>query len=340
MTRDMQELLVEIWRELEVPPEGKLSFAGRRYRRLNLARETGFRLSCLFPAQAWELLVEVPRDCAGDEIRFPQWQGMAFELLSLDVPTKGSGHISLRLDDQDLQDVFVTVCSDLAVELQEQTDPDQRQKALVNFLDRWSRFFEKQGWRGLSKTRQRGLYGELWFLRRLLDSGLPPSHAIVSWKGCERGYHDFELSGKVVEVKTTLSKEPKRVRISNERQLDDRGLESLHLLVLSLVSSLGGGESLPDIIDELQRRFASSPGCRRLLNHALGGAGYLEAHASQYISTYEVRSVEFFQVKEGFPRILEIPSGTGDISYSLIIAAVSAFAADLDEFLKQIAGRN
>ncbi|WP_051361363.1 PD-(D/E)XK motif protein [Desulfuromonas sp. TF] len=339
MTGGMQDRLVEIWRDLAVHPEGNLSFTGRRYRRLDLERESGFRLSCLFPAQFWELLVEVPPDGAGGEIQFPQWQGMAFELLFLDVPAKGSKHISLRLDDKDLQDVFVTVCADLAAELQELVGPDQRQKTLADFLDRWSRFFDKQGWLGLSKASQRGLYGELWFLRRLLDSGLPPSHVIGAWKGCERAYHDFEMSGKIVEVKTTLSKEPKRVRISNERQLDDRGLESLHLLVLSLVSSLGGGESLPGIIEELRKRFVYSPGCRRRFNHALGEAGYLEVHAGQYVSTYEVRSVEFFQVKEGFPRILELPSGTGDLSYSLIIAAISAFASDMDEFLKQLAGR-
>jgi hypothetical protein len=258
---------------------------------------------------------------------------MTFDLLQLDVPQSGTWHICLSLENPEHQDVFVSVCSDLAEELKSIDSAAKRKKALLDFLDRWSRFFERHSLEGLSAERQRGLFGEVFWIRRLLDCGIEPNTAVDSWRGCSRAYYDFEIGGRVVEVKSTLSKEPKKVQISSERQLDDRGLVSLHLLVLSLIQARAGGETLPELIDAIRARLSVDAPASRKMEHSLREAGYLDAHAHLYGASYTVRSQELFRVEHGFPRIVDLPEGLGDLSYSLVVGACGPYLANMEEYL-------
>jgi len=258
---------------------------------------------------------------------------MTFDIIQLDLPVPDTYHICLRMQHSEYKEVFLSVCSDLARELQSVESVSKRKQALIEFLDRWSRFFERHGLQGLSSERQRGLFGELWWLRRLLDKGIDHHEVVHSWKGCERGYHDFDVQGKVVEVKTTLSKEPVKVIISNERQLDNRGLVSLHLLTLSLAQAQGGGESLPGIVSSVRKILSHDMISSRKFEYNLREAGYLDNQAYLYDTTYTVRSEDLFSVSEGFPRITELPSGIGDLRYSLLLAACKEYIADSNEYI-------
>lgn len=334
----MDEIIRAKWIELE----GEAKDAGhapmRIYKRLDLERESGIRLSCLLPDRLWEFLIEVGTDISEPRFSFPNWKGMTFDLLQLDAPQPGTRHICLRLENPEHRDVFVTVCSDLAEELKIIDSPAQRKRALLDFLDRWSHFFERHSLEGLSPERQRGLFGELHWLRRLLGCGIEPRTAVESWKGCARAYHDFEISGRVVEVKSTLSKEPKKVQISNERQLDNRGVLSLHLLVLSLIQARAGGQTLPEMVNDVRTRLSVDAAALRKMEHCLHEAGYLDVHAHLYDHSHTVRSEELFRVEQGFPRIVALPEGLGDLSYSLVVAACGPYLDNVEEYLLTLRG--
>jgi len=51
-----------------------------------------------------------------------------------------------------------------------------------------------------------------------------------------------------------------------------------------------------------------------------------------------VKKEELFTVREGFPRIIDVPQGLGDIHYSLVLAACSPFLYEVPEYLKKIRG--
>lgn len=335
----MDETIRAIWADLECQTGDADDSPKRRYRRLDLDRESGIRLSCRFPDRLWELLIEVGTHVPEPRFSFPNWNGMTFDLLQLDVPQKGTWHISLGLENPEHRDVFVSVCSDLAQELRNIDSPGQRRKTLLDFLDRWSHFFERHSLEGLSPERQRGLFGELHWLRRLLGCGIEPATAVESWKGCARAYHDFEVSGRMVEVKSTLSKEPKKVQVSNERQLDDRGVLSLHLLVVSLIQARAGGQSLPELVNQVRTGLSADAAALRKLEHSLHEAGYLDAHAHLYDHSYTVRSEELFRVEDGFPRIVDLPEGLGDLTYSVLVGACRPYQADIEEYLATLRGR-
>lgn len=331
-----QGSLVGLWEQLasEISTAGHPE--GRRYRRLDLNKENGIRVSCVFPGYVWELIVEAGKQGEAFTVDFPNWQGMKFEIITLDVPVEKSLHIRIVLEDETCKDIFATVCSDLVIGLDSCMTNSERRSELSLFLERWSRFFDRHGNAGLSQERQRGLYGELWWIRCLIGKGIAGSVAVNSWKGCERGYHDFDLMGHVVEVKTTMTKEPRKVWISNERQLDERGLVDLHLFVLTLIKAEIGGETLPGIVQSL--RLCLSGAAAGKFEYSLREAGYLDMHKDLYRSCYTAHSEELFQVIQGFPRIITLPPGTGDLGYSVVLSACTAFSKDAGKYLGDLVG--
>ena len=332
----IDERIRTIWRQLE-DETGDIAFVPKRkYRRLEAGRETGIRLSCYLPDKSWELLIEIGSERETTDFSFPRWRGMAFDIVELDLPAPETYHISLKMQRPEDREVFLSLCSDLAEELQNLESGSDRKRSLLEFLARWARFFERHGLEGLSPERQRGLFGELCWLRHLLREGVNPPVAIQAWKGCDRGYHDFDLNGHVVEVKTTLSKEPEKVIISNERQLDNRGLMSLHLFVLSLIQAEMVGESLPDIVSSLRVVFAKVPLSSKGFESSLREAGYLDNQAYLYTSRYTAKSEHIFVVREGFPRIIELPPGLGDLRYALLLAACQEYLADVHLYINTL----
>ncbi len=301
----------------------------RVYQRLDLERETGIRLGVMSPGDIRELLIQLsPKDRA--DFVPPQWAGMRFEIIMMDAPDKGTRHIRLYLDKPEHKNVFTTVCADIVDTLLRIVKPEHRTMKLIACLEKWSRFFHKYGVEGLSKEGQRGLFGELYWLQQLLTAGMDESQVIDSWQGCRRSYHDFEFAGRLVEVKTTISKEPRRIRINNERQLDDRGFKDMFLYVLTLHPALSGGLSLLELINSVRSSISGNIAAKELFEQSLRDAGYLDVHEPLYDTRYMVKTEEAFQVREGFPRIIDLPSGTGDISYSLTISACSEFLVDME----------
>lgn len=126
------------------------------------------------------------------------------------------------------------------------------------------------------------------------------------------------------------------MRINNERQLDYKGLVSLHLLALTLIKSEEGGESLPEIVSSIKEEAARVTGGSGKFEHCLQEAGYLNVHSHFYKDNYTIKKEELFTVSDGFPRITDMPDGLGDIRYSLVVAAASDFLSDVDEYLAVI----
>ncbi len=325
----MDEKLESIWALLEEKIESGSHSRNRVYRRLDLDKESGLRLGVTYPGNIREFFIQIDED---DKYSFnpPKWVGMRFDMITLDIPHEGTKHILLYLEDREHIRVFTTICSDITETLSQLENPSLRVQRLQDCLEQWTRFFEKFGPDGLSQEAQRGLYGELTWLEFLLKTGIDMAVAVESWKGCNRAYHDFETKERVVEVKTTMTKEPRRVRISNERQLDNRGLKSLHLYVLTLQRLESGGETLPELVEKIREALKDNELAGAHFERSLKKAGYLDIHTGNYTSGYIQKKQEIFLVNGNFPRIIDPPAGVGDISYSVTISACSDFALNLD----------
>ena len=204
------------------------------------------------------------------------------------------------------------------------TVPDDRTavSCFVSEIERWQSFLRQFGSEGLSDSAQRGLFGELWLLTRLLDEGLPGTVAVNRWKGPDRDAHDFQLPAAAVEVKTTKTATPNAIRISGVKQLDDRGLPGLFLYFVQVEESATAELSLPELIGRLRDRL--DEGGRGQLEERLLRVGYTDEQFEDGSSQrYTVRRERWFRVTAGFPRLLEsdLPSGVVDVAFSIAVTA-------------------
>lgn len=127
---------------------------------------------------------------------------------------------------------------------------------------RWQKFLSA-GVEGLSEERQRGLWGELRFLRNDLVAVFGPQDSVSAWQGSRAAHQDFLFSSGAVEIKTTIAKGPHVVQITSERQLDDKGLPALYLRHFALAVREGVGETLPQMVGFIASAISFNKHSRR-----------------------------------------------------------------------------
>jgi hypothetical protein len=246
--------------------------------------------------------------------------------------------IKIILLDDDYKEIFSVLSDDIINAVNNAGNKKQAIDTFYSRLSRWINFLESFGFSGLGKESARGLFGELWFLYTyLIKTGYPKS--VESWTGPKGTPQDFQFPGIAVEVKTTIMKQPQKIRISNELQLDDKGLEDLFLFHLSLIERLENGDTLPSIIKQIRDSLEKNIQNKSYFNQMLFDSGYLDQHEDHYSSTgYNIRQESFFMVSEGFPRLIEsdLPEGVGDLTYSVNVSGCSKFSVSKEIVLKAI----
>ena len=281
------------------------------------------------PAGARVLLVRLPRQeaetaavdlgCAGIEVR----------LYQLGAGTHDDPGVGVRLADDGFADLFAPLAGDLVGHLAALPRAADAGPALIERLLRWRKLLERVGPDGLGQEAQRGLYGELRFMRDHLVPAVGAGRALDAWEGPGGADQDFQLGRVAVEAKTTVGRAPGQIAVSSERQLDTTGLDLLVLYYLALDARAGAGENLPAAVDSVRAALAGTPAARARFEERLIEAGFLEAHRHRYERTgYTVRSEAFFIVRDDFPRLTErdLPRGVGGVRYSISVAECARFA--------------
>jgi hypothetical protein len=269
----------------------------------------------------------------------PEFRGFEISRMTFPDEKPDKIFIGLSLNDNAYSDIFSALCEDLFQISIKQPDHKRMILSLKERLIQWKKFLEISGDQGMSSEFQRGLYGELRFLRDILFEIMDISDAINCWKGPSRKNQDFQIFGKGVEVKTSIAKQHQKIQIANELQLDDNNLECLYLYFLSLQETLNHGETLPKIIDDLRKIIEIGGGPVSEFEIQLFKSGYLDRHRDRYIKTgYHDRNIEIFRIEEDFPRIIEsdLKPGIGDVHYSIDLAVCKRFRIKKENFIADI----
>jgi Putative PD-(D/E)XK family member, (DUF4420) len=269
------------------------------------------------------VLLSLPSIAMPSRSLWPRSKGLE----PLAIAIEGKSHFGVRLKESRFADVFSALVADLVRRVMDATRPEEQVRAFLGQLGRWQRFLSAS-FDGLSEEAQRGLWGELFFLRQQLLPRLGVA-AVTGWKGGERAHQDFQFERGAIEVKSTLAKKPQVVRITSERQLDESSWPLLILNVIMLDVRERGGESLPALISSLRSKLVADATAEEQFEEQLLLSGYLETHATRYADKgYVVRSQKVLHVHHGFPRLVEkdLPEGLGNVEYGLAIAACEAFA--------------
>lgn len=277
-------------------------------------------------------------------------------------PYTDPGYIRIRLEEthRSYSDLFIQLCDDVVSSILSAADERLAVENMRTRVEHWQRFVERAS-EGLSATGQLGLYGELYFLKKLLLAGVSPATVLEGWQGPLAANHDFMFGNAAIEVKCTSSNQDSRVTISNERQLDDTGVESLFLCHLSVDRREQTEATLPAIVEWIAGLIdiALLP----VFEDRLLAAGYHRSHEALYGDIgYTERKMMYYRVSEKpattvpntprvedvrnssytktamFPRIVpnDLRNGVHEVQYVIELSSASRYLVSDLEILNVI----
>jgi len=229
------------------------------------------------------------------------------------------------------KDIFTVLCEDLIASIATETNERKLVKEILNRFEKWKSLFNKIGLQGLTPEEQRGLFGELYFLRKYLQVNSNFLEIVNTWLGTEKQVRDFQSGTWAVEVKTTHGNNHQKVHISSERQLDTTNLDDLFLYHISLEQMQKSGETLNDIVDSVIAILETDVIAANKFKSKIYEVGYFELQRSLYDGKgYFIRQDIFYKIENDFPRIQEseIRVGVGDVKYSIILSQCTTFIID------------
>jgi hypothetical protein len=245
----------------------------------------------------------------------------------------GGSAFVLCLNERSQINVFETLCKDV-VEVGEVADNigDALSRSILRTY-RWHHLLRGGNKAGLSVEEQRGLIGELSFLRKLI-SAFGPETAIEAWTGPSGSAKDFEFIGTCVEVKTRRAAARPFISISSAEQLEDVDGCKLFLWVASVASAVSPeGKSLHDYVSMTARYFEHSVKAFDQWEEAIYSSGYDQFNDYDN-RRWHLDGIRTYEIVEGFPRIpAPLPYGIEAVRYSLSLDACSAFEINKDLML-------
>lgn len=238
------------------------------------------------------------------------------------------------------REIFTIVCADILEHWIPHAAATDSLKLLSQRLSRWKKFFQRGAQLGLNREDYVGLFGELSFIETGLKAGIASLPIANAWQAPLATNQDFLFGPLAVEVKTTTGNEIDKVRITNTRQLDSTGLQSLFLTRYAFDFRQGSGRTLPQLVTVLKTSFAAnSPHALSVFNDRLLEAGFVESAPNEFDGWgFTIRHFDAYNVGEGFPRLLEssLPSGVSEVSYILNLSAAAPFHIPESDFWPRI----
>jgi len=280
-----------------------------------------------FPGNEESLLVGFNSVHVPPAAQLPQGQG--FLVSQIDLGTDGGGMLWLALSRRTggSLDMFTMMALDVIATLNSGTGTAE-ERLFQLFLARiraWQDFMRRGTDTMLGPEAEIGLFGELAFLRSMMDAGLHSVVAIEGWVGPLNGIQDFVLGGGAVEVKTTIATAGFPATIGSLEQLDDSTRQPLFVAAVRIRLD-ASGMSLPALIDDMRTFLSEDPAAQHMLNIKLIHAGYLDAVSAHYRRTFTPVSTKVLRVEEGFPRLTRasVPAQVITARYELELDGIDA----------------
>lgn len=240
------------------------------------------------------------------------------------------------------EDAFERIIHEMRVEFE---SADGRVKGIGKALDRLRSYlllFARTKNLFPSKQMLRGVLGELIVFRRLHEMGMSMSMLLDSWEGPYGGHQDFifQSYGTALEVKSALALEAK-VRVSNERQLDESGFGALFLCVVRWKEAPGGVD-VPSMVNSIMAMM--SAGERERLESKLEEELKLPRWIRELLPSYRLMELEgsplCYEIRQGSPvlRQSDLNEPVSMVAYDLDYSALASSQSDLDGMVKHLKG--
>lgn len=219
-------------------------------------------------------------------------------------------------------DVFMNMCADLLFYSGKGKDEKSAYELFQNRYNQWDKLFQHGKIDILSEEEQRGLLGELLFLKeQFADRSM--LNAVKGWFGPDRNHQDFLYDSSWYEIKTVLEA-ASSVKISSLQQLAplNSGKLAVNRLRLTAEKSLNA-MTLNSVVEQLYQILESDITAMNLFSGKLLDAGYIlrtEYDDKSYLLIERV----YYEIRDDFPRLTveNIPSAITGASYILSLPAI------------------
>ncbi|MDZ7640955.1 MAG: PD-(D/E)XK motif protein [Desulfurivibrio sp.] len=278
------------------------------------------------------------RDISGDylflyqcdaEVRFPE---KIPKLKGVDIvlPVVGDNELTrliLCVNNRDDWDIFHSLCLDLLKATIECSSDESVVAVIMRRLERWHLFLKTNRARILSELEQKGLIGELLFLKDYLLPRYKVSEALSFWQGPLDAPQDFCIGETAVEVKCQLGTSKPLIRISSIGQLHTQ-LERIYLFVVTVGKSSQVADNvinLPIIINEIRESIQNTqPSAADIFEVLLLKAGFMDLDEYDGYS-FVVSRCRFYKVTDDFPRLFpdNIPEGIANVTMDIVLEKCS-----------------
>lgn len=253
-------------------------------------------------------------------------------LRNLDIAFRdmeGGRALTIVLKDGEQRELFAGLCEDIVRAAEVGSDNQDALLRGVRRMMRWHHLL--RGGRGdlLSLDEQRGLLGELQFLRRLVDL-VGPRAAIEAWRGPAGASKDFELDGILVEVKARRGAARPHVQISSEDQLTDVPGARLFLVVSAVDAVIKpSGLTLTDHVGAVEKLFSEADTESFLLwDDALHASGF-DRDDDYSERRWNLGPTIDHEVEGKFPRIVTpLLPGVTSVRYSVSLDSCADYRLD------------
>jgi hypothetical protein len=329
------ERIKQIWAQLEA---NSSAVAGLFKLRYSDTSKCDLFLGVKFPEMYRMLTIKTPFS-VGKDFNFKyEFRGLKFDKI-YDHDDSNFLLLNLVLVDKQFKDVFDVLVADVVGAIIDESDIKVILKTFSNRLTKWQSLFERFKQQGLTPEEQRGLYGELHFMRKFLQANSDLKNIVISWIGSEKQIRDYQFGRWSVEVKTTHGNNHQKVNISSERQLDTTNVDNLILNHLSLELRQQSGETLNQMVDAVIGILTSDFTALSSFRNKLIEGGFFDQHRDLYEDIgYFIRQEVFYKVQDAFPRIEErdIRNGVGDVKYSIIVSQCSEYIRTEEEIFQTL----
>ncbi len=254
-------------------------------------------------------------------------QGLMIDLRAADRPNLQ--RLVITLERSIDEDIFHAMCQTLISALKDVSNSALGMSVSLSQIKRWKDFMANKHRQILSQEEIAGLFGELTFLKELLEHHSDDRVSISAWEGPEGSHQDFILGNKSVEIKTLTGRDRSSIRISSEDQLESLN-QKLYLKLLNLIKMPESDESssLNELVHQIEKRISSTTQIEEFWSK-LAKAGYVEL--DEYNNPkFIVADDHTYIIQDNFPKLIrsELPDGIHKIYYSIELKAIKSFKVE------------
>lgn len=251
---------------------------------------------------------------------------------------KGKKELAIILLENELSDIFTFFIEDIINSLTSVGNQEDAILIISGKIGYWKKLFSKFTGGLLTPQQQRGLFGELYFLKLMLDNLNNDEKVIHAWQAPTGANQDFYFDGNAIEIKTSKSNSPS-IKISNEFQLDTTNLKNLYVAFYKLNEYPGNEYTLLSIILDIRTQLKTKEEILSEFNLKLESLGISTDNEAEYNTmTLSVRDEKYYFITPEFPKITTetIENAISKVSYEIAPNQCTAFEIPFNSIITEL----